>query len=102
VERCHSESDAVHSRDSAARKRSGINDVIEADASISHYTTGCKHVGIPEHENKPLLCHVDWFHLFESIRQIAVRLTEEHARMEAVSIMNVILMTTDAYSDREK
>lgn len=102
MERCHLESDAVHNQDSVARKGGGINDVSEADASGLQYTTACKNAGIPEHENTPLLCHVDWFHVFESMRQIAVRLTEEQARMEAVSIMNVILMTTDAYSEREK
>lgn len=102
MERCHLESDAVRNQDSVARKGGGINDVSEADASGLQYTTACKNVGIPEHENTPLLCHVDWFHVFESMRQIAVRLTEEQARMEAVSIMNVILMTTNAYSEREK
>lgn len=47
------------------------------------------------------LYFVDWISLFESIHQIALRSTEEHVRLEALSIMNVILMRTNASTERE-
>lgn len=45
---------------------------------------------------------VDWVSLFNILLQIAMRNTEESARLEAVSIMNVILIRCNAYTEREK
>ncbi|XVF00422.1 hypothetical protein REPUB_Repub04eG0000200 [Reevesia pubescens] len=45
---------------------------------------------------------INWIHLFELMRLIAVKSSEECTRLEAVSIMNVILMRNDAYTEREK
>lgn len=45
---------------------------------------------------------VDWLSLFEEVLQIAMRKTEEIVRVEAVSILNIILIRSNAYTDREK
>nr|POF19838.1 hypothetical protein CFP56_49911 [Quercus suber] len=45
---------------------------------------------------------VDWVSLFEAMHQIIVRNTEECVRLEAVSVMIVILMRSNAYMEREK
>ncbi|KAF3949778.1 hypothetical protein CMV_024391 [Castanea mollissima] len=45
---------------------------------------------------------VDWVSLFEAMHQIIVRNTEECVRLEAVSVMIVILMRSNAYTEREK
>ncbi|XWS62232.1 hypothetical protein CRYUN_Cryun07bG0192700 [Craigia yunnanensis] len=45
---------------------------------------------------------INWIHLFELMRLIVVKSSEECVRLEAVSIMNVILMRSDAYTEREK
>ncbi|KAG8634095.1 hypothetical protein MANES_17G016001v8 [Manihot esculenta] len=44
---------------------------------------------------------VDWVSLFYLLLQIAVQKTEERVRLETVSIMNVILLRTNAYAERE-
>ncbi|KAL3510020.1 hypothetical protein ACH5RR_029421 [Cinchona calisaya] len=44
----------------------------------------------------------DWFWLFELMSRIAMTNLEEHVRVEVVSIMNIILISCDAYSEREK
>ncbi|XP_024923291.3 protein SENSITIVE TO UV 2 isoform X1 [Ziziphus jujuba] len=46
--------------------------------------------------------HVDWVCLFEKVLQIAMTNMEEFVRLEAVSIMNVILMESNAYMERDK
>ena len=46
--------------------------------------------------------HVDWASLFKIMLQIATRKTEECVRVEAVSIMNIILIRSNAYNEREK
>ena len=45
---------------------------------------------------------VDWVCLFNIMLQIAMRNTEDSARLEAVSIMNLILIRCNAYTEREK
>ncbi|PON63346.1 hypothetical protein PanWU01x14_132560 [Parasponia andersonii] len=45
---------------------------------------------------------VDWISLFNLMLQIATRNTEESARLEAVSIMNVILIRCNSYAERER
>ncbi|XP_011018456.1 PREDICTED: uncharacterized protein LOC105121497 isoform X2 [Populus euphratica] len=49
-----------------------------------------------------LLSSVNWVLLLEMMLQIAVRNTEECVRLEAVSIMNVILMSSNAQTEMEK
>lgn len=44
----------------------------------------------------------DWFSLFELMSQIAMTNREEHVRVEVVSVMNMILISCNAYSEREK
>lgn len=48
------------------------------------------------------LSSVNWVLLLEMMLQIAVRNTEECVRLEAVSIMNVILMSSNAQTEMEK
>ncbi|CAL9241743.1 unnamed protein product [Arabidopsis halleri] len=43
----------------------------------------------------------NWHSLFELMNQIASRRTEEDVKLEALSIMNIIVMSTDAYTARE-
>ncbi|CAN7078957.1 unnamed protein product [Brassica oleracea var. botrytis] len=43
----------------------------------------------------------NWHSLFELMNQIACRRTEENVKLEAVSIMNIIVMRTNAYTERE-
>ncbi|GLT80614.1 hypothetical protein SLA2020_520450 [Shorea laevis] len=49
----------------------------------------------------PLSC-INWVSLFELMSTIAMKSCEESVRLEAVSIMNVIFMRSDAYTEREK
>lgn len=43
----------------------------------------------------------NWHSLFELMNEIACRRTEENVKLEAVSIMNIIVMRTNAYTERE-
>ncbi|CAH2046286.1 unnamed protein product [Thlaspi arvense] len=43
----------------------------------------------------------NWHSLFELMNQIASKRTEANVKLEAVSIMNIIVMRTDAYTERE-
>ncbi|CAA7014083.1 unnamed protein product [Microthlaspi erraticum] len=43
----------------------------------------------------------NWHSLFELMNQIASKRTEENVKLEAVSIMNIVVMRTDAYTMRE-
>lgn len=45
---------------------------------------------------------LDWGSVFELMHQIAMKNIEECVRVEAVVIMNMILMRSNAYLDREK
>ncbi|XP_012439268.1 protein SENSITIVE TO UV 2 [Gossypium raimondii] len=49
-----------------------------------------------------LFSHVNWIYLFEFVHLIVMNSSEECVRLEAVSIMNVILMRSDAYTERER
>ncbi|XP_004301650.1 PREDICTED: uncharacterized protein LOC101314861 [Fragaria vesca subsp. vesca] len=49
-----------------------------------------------------LVSRIDWDLLFELIVQIATRNTEHCVRLQAVSIMNVIVMKSNAFMEREK
>ncbi|XP_011028091.1 PREDICTED: uncharacterized protein LOC105128221 [Populus euphratica] len=84
---------------------------------VSHETShvGCSSHGIRSFDlkhlcKKPcwnadtslLISSVNWVSLFELMLRVAVSNTEECVRLEAVSIMNVILMSTNAYTQREK
>ena len=52
------------------------------------------------HQNS-LQPQVNWVCLFEAMHRIAMEMTEDSVRVEAVSIMNVILLRSNAYTDRE-
>ncbi|KAJ8754376.1 hypothetical protein K2173_002827 [Erythroxylum novogranatense] len=45
---------------------------------------------------------VDWVSVFKLLHQIAVSNTDKILRLEAISIMNLILMRSNAYTEREK
>ncbi|KAJ0053951.1 hypothetical protein Pint_03531 [Pistacia integerrima] len=45
---------------------------------------------------------INWVSLFELMLQIAMKNTEEYARSEAVSIMNMIVMSNRPYMERER
>ncbi|KAK3010579.1 hypothetical protein RJ639_012264 [Escallonia herrerae] len=65
-------------------------------AAVAHKTE------VRNHDYVMPVSRVDWDSLFELLHKIAMRDNEEHVRLEAVSIMNMILMKTNAYLDREK
>lgn len=46
--------------------------------------------------------HVNWPSLFEIMHQIAMRITEESVRVEAVSIMKLLFLRSNAYFEREQ
>lgn len=48
------------------------------------------------------LSRVNWVSLFELMHQTTMRVTDEHVRSEAISIMNMILMSSYSYMEREK
>ncbi|KAI3687243.1 hypothetical protein L1987_80937 [Smallanthus sonchifolius] len=52
-------------------------------------------------ESQPLISCSKWFSLFQTMHQIAPRQCEESIKVETVSIMNILLLRTDAYSERE-
>ncbi|XP_059641267.1 protein SENSITIVE TO UV 2 isoform X2 [Cornus florida] len=54
------------------------------------------------HDCTVSLSCIDWVSIFELMHQIAMRNNEKLVRLEAVSIMNMILVTSDAYLEREK
>lgn len=45
--------------------------------------------------------HVNWVAIFEAMCQIPKKSTNDNVKLEAVSIMNVILLKTSAYMERE-
>ena len=51
---------------------------------------------------KSLLPHVNWIQFFETMHKIVMRITGDSVRVEAVSIMNLILLRSDAYIEREQ
>ncbi|XP_057521238.1 protein SENSITIVE TO UV 2 isoform X1 [Amaranthus tricolor] len=102
VESCSPGSDAVQIHSSEVERAVSVCDVGGDGTFHTSSVTACKIVYIAECETFSFICHVDWLRLFISMGQIAVKLAEEHARVEAVSIMNIILMRTDPCSTREK
>ncbi|GMJ06015.1 SENSITIVE TO UV 2 [Hibiscus trionum] len=58
--------------------------------------------GSDDTSSASMFSHINWIYLFEFMRLILMKSSEECVRLEAVSIMNVILMRSDAYTDREK
>lgn len=46
--------------------------------------------------------HVNWSNIFDSMHQIAMRITEESVRTETVSIMILLFLRSSAYFEREK
>lgn len=55
-----------------------------------------------DHDVSISVSHVDWVSLVEVMHQIVTRNTEECVKLEAVSVMNLILMKSNAYMEREK
>ncbi|KAE8703435.1 hypothetical protein F3Y22_tig00110469pilonHSYRG00038 [Hibiscus syriacus] len=48
-----------------------------------------------------MFSHINWIYLFEFTRLVLTKTSEECVRLEAVFIMNVILMRSDAYTERK-
>lgn len=46
--------------------------------------------------------HVNWSNIFDTMHQIAMRITEERVRVETVSIMILLFLRSNAYFEREK
>ncbi|KAL2900994.1 Microfibril-associated glycoprotein 3 [Bienertia sinuspersici] len=102
VQKCYSGSDAVRILDPEVGKSGSVCDISEDEACHANFILDCKNIHAAEHEALSLLCHVDWLHLFTLVCELASKLTEEQARVEAVTIMNIILMRTNPCSDRGK
>jgi predicted protein tyrosine phosphatase len=54
------------------------------------------------HDVSISVSHVDWVSLVEVMHQIVMRNTEECVKLEAVLVMNLIIIKSNAYMDREK
>nr|XP_043622049.1 protein SENSITIVE TO UV 2 [Erigeron canadensis] len=52
-------------------------------------------------ESLPLISHSKWFSFFKMMNQVATQHREEIIRVEAISIMNILLLRTDAYAERK-
>lgn len=63
---------------------------------------GVKWLNAKRNSSIPSLTNFEWVSLFELMSQIAMTNREEHVRLEAVSIMNMILISATVYSEREK
>lgn len=50
---------------------------------------------------QPLISCSKWFTLFQMMHQVVMRHSEDSIRLESVSIMNILLLRTDAYAERE-
>lgn len=46
--------------------------------------------------------HVNWVYLFEEMHRIAMKMMEESVRVEALCIMTMILLRSNAFIDRER
>ncbi|XP_076932656.1 protein SENSITIVE TO UV 2-like [Bidens hawaiensis] len=63
--------------------------------------TSAKNKDNSRNESQPLISSSKWFSLFHTMHQVATRQCEESIKLEAVSIMNILLLRTDAYTERE-
>ncbi|OMO87801.1 hypothetical protein CCACVL1_08753 [Corchorus capsularis] len=102
---CGSSVDEIFGHETSGRVSVGMGGTyasrVPTGISPSEAETLCK-IG---HSNMGLslvFSFVNWIYLFELMHQIVMKRSEEYIRLEAVSIMNVILTRSDAYTDREK
>ncbi|KAD4384981.1 hypothetical protein E3N88_25149 [Mikania micrantha] len=80
-----------------------------SETSNSHHTVPTRLASAKKIQNKdslknerqPLVSCSKWFSLFQTMHQVVMRQCEENIRMEAVSIMNMLLLRTDAYTERQ-
>jgi hypothetical protein len=89
----------------------GLFSVSRNETSYAGYTP--LGIGIPDaeipnkketwnHDVSISVSLVDWVSLVEVMHQIIVRNTEECVKLEAISVMNLILIKSNAYMEREK
>ncbi|KAK1435948.1 hypothetical protein QVD17_01721 [Tagetes erecta] len=74
------------------------------EASNSHNPASDKKIQNKDNsrnESQPLISCSKWFSLFQTLHQVVTRQHEEVIIVEAVSIMNILLLRTDAYTERE-
>ncbi|XP_074264622.1 protein SENSITIVE TO UV 2 isoform X3 [Silene latifolia] len=95
VERCHSGSDSHSVHDSEV----GMQDISVDKASTARFSPALKNMHTVEHE---VMTRIDWCRLFTSMCQTALTMSEERVKVEAVSIMNIILRGMDPYSERKQ
>jgi hypothetical protein len=89
----------------------GLFSVSRNETSFAGYTP--LGIGIPDaeipnkketwnHDVSISVSLVDWVSLVEVMHQIIARNTEECVKLEAISVMNLILIKSNAYMEREK
>lgn len=83
------------------RNQTSYADSLPLGMEFAYTETECKN-GDWNNVVATLVSHIDWVSLFEVIVQTAMRNAEQCIRLQAVSIMNVILMRTNAFMEREK
>lgn len=71
----------------------GVSSGLQAADAENPYKKGCSSYG--------LSC-ISRVSLFELMHQITMRRTEESVRVEAVSMMNLIVISSHSYKEREK
>lgn len=49
-----------------------------------------------------LQSEINWPYLFETMHQIAMKITEESVRVEVASIMKLLLLRSNAYFERDQ
>ncbi|GMH09168.1 hypothetical protein Nepgr_011008 [Nepenthes gracilis] len=109
VEGLHSKKDAMYFYGSVKQKFGGTNGVdrdgtsSSGQAPIEMGINYAGHLDSNEHlelGTAILTCHADRVHIFKLMCQIAMKSTEENLQVEAVSIMNTIVMRSNAYTER--
>lgn len=77
------------------------DNITDEEASSSEISKFHGYNGRRKTDNSQPSWDTNWHSLFKLMNQIASRRTEEEVKLEAVSIMNIIVMRTNAYTVRE-
>ncbi|KAL9242640.1 hypothetical protein vseg_016623 [Gypsophila vaccaria] len=97
VEKCPSGSDNELMHRSDLGKSGVMCDISRDEASSVRFAVDFKNIRTPKLD---AMTSIDWFRIFTSMCETAVKMTEEHVKVEAISIMNIIMRGADPYSER--
>ncbi|KAK9667730.1 hypothetical protein RND81_13G007400 [Saponaria officinalis] len=97
VEKCPSDSDNERMHDFDVGKSGMMCDISGNDASFVRFAPAFGNISTAEPD---AMTRIDWFHVYTSLCQTLLSMTDEHVKVEAVSIMNIIIRGMDPYSER--